>query len=97
MLKTHLQRTGTTRQKTNYRMSKCEIYSAFPHCQKTNHTTNMSWNGSNAAKRPLMYKTENSNHSTDDSQKQKESTQNATTPILKNFSNQNVHDYTGHL
>ena len=59
-------------------------YPSCPQCQRTNHTAGICWNGPKAANRPKRYRTENFNHSTDDSHKPGTSTKNARTPILKN-------------
>ena len=54
-----------------------KTYPPCPHCRRTNHTPDVCWNGPNASNRPRRYKTQSSNHSTDDSHKPGTSTQNA--------------------
>ena len=55
-----------------------------PLCQKTNHTADVRWNGTNAADRPKRYKTENPTDSKDESHKYETCTQNALSSILRN-------------
>ena len=64
-----------------------KTYPPCPYCQIANHTTDLCWNGPNAANRPKRYKTGNLKYSTDDSHEPGTSTQNVPTSILRNPSN----------
>ena len=64
-----------------------KTYPPCPHCQRSNQTADMCWNGSEAANRPRRFKTETRKDSRDESHKPGTSTQNTPTSILKNPSN----------
>ena len=75
---------GNTFAKNRNDKQNTKIYPPCPHCQKTNHTADMCWNGQN---RPKRHKIERITHSTDDIYEPGTSIQITATSILKNLLN----------